>query len=98
VVAGLVVGKTIGVLGGCVLAIRTRLARLPAGLRWRDLVAVSVLTGCGFTVSLLIAELAFGESKQADDVKVAVLAASLIASVAGALLLRRRARAHADSP
>jgi Na+:H+ antiporter, NhaA family len=97
VVAGLVVGKTVGVLGGCVLAVRTKLARLPAGLRWRDLIAVSVLTGCGFTVSLLISELAFEDPAQAQRMKIAVLAGSLVAAVLGALLLRRRAKAHADA-
>lgn len=95
VVAGLVVGKTLGVLGGCLVAVRTRLARLPAGLTWRDLIAVSVLTGCGFTVSLLIAELAFDDPARTQRMKVAVLTGSLIASVVAALLLRRRSRVHA---
>jgi NhaA family Na+:H+ antiporter len=95
VVVGLVVGKTVGVLGGSVIAVRTRLSRLPTGLHWRDLIAVSVLTGCGFTVSLLITELTYDDSSQGEHVKIAVLAGSLIASVSGALLLRRRARARA---
>jgi NhaA family Na+:H+ antiporter len=95
VVAGLVVGKPVGVLLGCGIATKSGLARLPDRLYWRDLVAVSVLTGCGFTVSLLIAELAFGDTAVAQRVKVAVLAGSLIASVVAALMLRRRARAHA---
>ncbi len=94
VVAGLVIGKTIGVLGGSLLAVKTRLARLPAGLGWRDLFAVSVLTGCGFTVSLLISELAFGA--MAERIKVAVLAGSLVASLLAAVLLRRRVRARAS--
>jgi NhaA family Na+:H+ antiporter len=95
VVAGLVIGKTIGVFGGCLIAIRTRLAVLPRSLSHRDLFAVSVLTGCGFTVSLLIAELSFGDGGEADLVKMGVLAGSLISSLAAALLLRRRVRAHA---
>jgi Na+:H+ antiporter, NhaA family len=95
VVAGLVVGKTIGVFGGSVIAVRSGLARLPRDLTWRDLLAVSVLTGCGFTVSLLITELAFGNSAEADSIKVAVLTASLIASIVGALALRRQVRARA---
>jgi Na+:H+ antiporter, NhaA family len=94
VVAGLVVGKTVGVFGGSVLAVKLGLAPLPRALSWRDLFAVSVLTGCGFTVSLLITELAFGTSAEAGRIKVAVLAGSLIASVFGAFALRRRARAH----
>lgn len=94
VVAGLVLGKTIGVLGGSVLAVRTGLAQLPKELSWRDLAAVAVLTGCGFTVSLLIAELGFEGNPQLDRIKVAVLAGSLIASLVAAMLLRRRVRAR----
>jgi NhaA family Na+:H+ antiporter len=94
VLSGLVVGKTVGVLGGAALAVRTGLARLPESLHWRDLGAVAVLTGCGFTVSLLIAELAFPDEPQQDRIKGAVLTGSLIASLIAALLLRRRARAH----
>ncbi len=95
VVAGLVLGKTIGVFGGCLLAVKSRLAALPPKLSWHDLFAVSVLTGCGFTVSLLIAELSFGDGEEASRIKIAVLAGSLIASLIAAALLRRRARAHA---
>ena len=54
---------------------------------------MSVLTGCGFTVSLLITELAFGTSDQAARIKIAVLAGSLISALVGAFALRRRAKA-----
>ncbi len=94
VLSGLIVGKTVGVFGGAGLATRLKLARLPEGLKWRDLFAVAVLTGCGFTVSLLIAELAFPKGDQQARIKGAVLLGSLIASLLAALLLRRRARAH----
>jgi Na+:H+ antiporter, NhaA family len=95
VVAGLVVGKTIGVFGGSLVAVTARLATLPHGLSWHDLFAVSVLTGCGFTVSLLITELAFGAGPEGGRITIAVLTGSLIASIIAAFLLRRRARAHA---
>lgn len=94
VIVGLVAGKTIGVLGGAFLAVRTGLARLPRALDWRDMCAVSVLTGCGFTVSLLINELAFGGTAQAERLTLAVLSASLLASLTAAGLLRRRVRHH----
>lgn len=94
VVAGLVLGKTVGVLGASALAVRLRVATLPPGVDWRDLAAVSVLTGCGFTVSLLITELAFGSGEQADRLKLAVLTGSVLAAGASALLLRRRVRAR----
>jgi NhaA family Na+:H+ antiporter len=95
VLAGLVVGKTVGVLGGASLAVRTKLATLPDALNWRDLSAVAVLTGCGFTVSLLIAELAFPAGKQQNGIKGAVLIGSLTAALLAAALLRRRVRARA---
>ena len=91
VIAGLVLGKTVGVLTGAAVAVRFRLARLPNDLNWRDLTAVSVLTGCGFTVSLLIAELAFTGGQQ-ERAKTAVLLGSLLASLLAALMLRRRVR------
>jgi NhaA family Na+:H+ antiporter len=94
VLAGLIIGKTIGVFGGALLAIRARLAKLPEDLHWRDLFAVSVLTGCGFTVSLLIAELAFDPGLQQDRIKMAVLLGSLIAALLSAALLRRRVKAR----
>lgn len=95
VLLGLVVGKTVGVLGGAAIAVRSRLATLPEGLNWRDLFAVAVVTGCGFTVSLLIAELAFAPGDQRSRVKGAVLLASLIASLLAAALLRRQAKIRA---
>ncbi len=94
VLVGLVAGKTIGVFGGTFLAVKARLAQLPDALGWLDLGAVAVLTGCGFTVSLLIAELAFTAGTQQNSIKAAVLVGSLIASLLAAALLRRRARAH----
>jgi Na+:H+ antiporter, NhaA family len=97
IVAGLVAGKTLGVFGGALVAVRSGGARLPRGMGWRDLFAVSVLTGCGFTVSLLIAELAFTEGAAQDRVKGAVLLGSLLASLLAALMLRRRVRAAAPA-
>ncbi|GHJ50526.1 Na(+)/H(+) antiporter NhaA [Catellatospora sp. TT07R-123] len=95
VLIGLVVGKTVGVLGGAAVAVRSRLAQLPEGLTWRDLLAVAVVTGCGFTVSLLIAELAFPAGEQQILIKEAVLLGSLIASLLAAALLRRQVRVRA---
>jgi NhaA family Na+:H+ antiporter len=94
ILLGLVVGKTIGVLGSAFIAVRGGLASLPAGLHWRDLGAVAVLTGCGFTVSLLLAELAFDTVPERDQAKGAVLIGSMSAALLAATLLRRRARAR----
>ncbi|HZE38941.1 MAG TPA: Na+/H+ antiporter NhaA [Stackebrandtia sp.] len=98
VVAGLLIGKFLGVYGGTRLAVATGLASVPRGVSWRDLAAVSVLTGCGFTVSLLIAELSFPDPHQQDRVKAAVLLGSVLAAVIAALLLRRRVRRREENP
>jgi len=94
ILLGLVVGKSIGVFWSAFLAAKTGLARLPEDLHWRDLGAVAVLTGCGFTVSLLIAELSFDTELLQDQAKGAVLIGSMAAALLAAALLRRRVRVH----
>jgi NhaA family Na+:H+ antiporter len=91
VLAGLVVGKPVGVFGSAYLTARFTRAHLSPGLDWADIFAVAVLSGIGFTVSLLISDLAFGPYSAAAGVaKMAVLLASVLASVfACALLLAR---------
>ena len=97
IVAGLMFGKVIGVFGGSWLTARFTRAELNADLAWRDVGAVSVLAGIGFTVSLLIAQLAFGtDVAQIERAKAAVLVASLLSALIAALLLLRRNRAYAD--
>ncbi|MFI6481318.1 Na+/H+ antiporter NhaA [Nonomuraea sp. NPDC050663] len=93
VIAGLVIGKFLGVFGGAWLAVRLGLARLSEELQWRDMAAVSCLAGIGFTVSLLIGELAYGDDPtRFRAVTTGVLTASLIASVLAAVLLHVRVR------
>ncbi|MEZ0357409.1 Na+/H+ antiporter NhaA [Mycobacterium sp. SA01] len=93
IVAGLVVGKTVGVFGTTwVLAAVTR-ARLDSALRWVDVFGMSMLAGIGFTVSLLIGELAYDPgSERQDVVKVAVLVGSLLAALLASIVLRLRNR------
>ena len=98
VVLGLLVGKFLGVLGGAVLAVRFRLAVLPEDMGWIDLAAVGVLGGIGFTVSLLVTELAFDDPATTDLVKTGVLIASTLAAGVGAVLLRWRARMRPAGP
>jgi NhaA family Na+:H+ antiporter len=70
-------------------------ASLHEGLAWIDVLGVAILGAIGFTVSLLIGELAFGAgSERNDDVKVAVLAGSLLAAALATVLLRLRNRAY----
>ncbi len=95
VVAALVVGKAVGVLGGTWLTARFTRAELDDELGWADVLGVALLSGIGFTVSLLIGELAFGSGSPRDDhIKAAVLAGSILATVLAAVVLRRRERIY----
>ncbi|MEW2384237.1 Na+/H+ antiporter NhaA [Micromonospora sp. NPDC047707] len=93
IVAGLVLGKAIGILGSTFLLARFTRAQLDEDITWSDLLGVALLAGIGFTVSLLIGELAFGTGTAADgNVKAAVLSGSLISALlATAVLVRRNA-------
>jgi NhaA family Na+:H+ antiporter len=91
VVLGLVVGKALGIFGGTWLTARFTRASLSDDLEWADVFAVAVLAGIGFTVSLLIGELAFdGNATLTDEVKAAVLMGSLIAATLATVLLKIR--------
>ena len=95
VLLGLVVGKFVGVMGGTWLVVTFTRAELAKGLAWADIAAVSSLAGIGFTVSLLIAELAFDEDPtRLAHVKVGVLLASVLAAVIAGVQLRFRDRLH----
>jgi Na+:H+ antiporter, NhaA family len=85
---GLVIGKQVGVFGFMLLAVRLGLARLPAGVSWSQLWGLACLTGIGFTMSLFIGSLAFDSATQMDQVKIGVLTGSLVAGLAGFLILR----------
>lgn len=92
---GLIVGKLVGVLGVTALVTRLTPLRLPDSIGLRDLLPVGFLTGIGFTVSLLIAELSFPDSVHTAGAKVAILVATLLAAMLAAGTLRwdaRRAR------
>jgi len=86
-VAGLLIGKLLGISLASYLAVRTGLAVLPSGVGWGSIVGVAALGGIGFTVSLFITELAFTERALADAAKVGVLAGSTLAAALGCLLL-----------
>jgi NhaA family Na+:H+ antiporter len=96
IVVGLFAGKTIGVLGATWLAARFTRADLDDDIAWVDVLGLAMLAGIGFTVSLLIGELAYGAGSAADEhVKVGVLTGSLVSAVAAAGVLRARNRHYA---
>jgi len=90
ILLGLVLGKPAGVLLFSKLAVRLRLAELPGGVKWRQIGAVGMLAGIGFTVSIFISSLAFDTDLYLAEAKTAVLVASVIAGVLGYLALRER--------
>lgn len=95
VVLGLVLGKTVGIFGGTYLAARFTKAELNKELAWADVLAVASLAGIGFTVSLLIGELAFeGNSEMINEIKASVLIGSLIAAALACVLLKLRVRKY----
>ena len=95
IVAGLVLGKPVGVLGTTWLVARFTHASLDEDLAWLDVLGLALLAGIGFTVSLLIGELAFGPDAGAQDhVKVGILIGSLASALAAAVLVKSRDRAY----
>ncbi|GLY29072.1 Na(+)/H(+) antiporter NhaA [Kineosporia sp. NBRC 101731] len=95
IIAGLVGGKTIGIFTATFAMSRFTNAKLDESLSWIDVFGLALLAGIGFTVSLLIGELAFGAGSLRDEhVKVGVLAGSLLAAVLATVVLRLRNRTY----
>ncbi|MCW2759456.1 MAG: pH-dependent sodium/proton antiporter, partial [Nocardioidaceae bacterium] len=96
VVVGLVVGKPVGVLGGTWLVTRFTRADLNDDVGWRDIVGLALVTGVGFTVSLLVSDLSFGGPLR-EEAKAGVLLGSVLAAVLAAVVLGRRNKVHRDA-
>jgi Na+:H+ antiporter, NhaA family len=88
VIAGLVVGKTIGVFVASWLAVRFGVGRLPGGATWRHMLGLAMTAGIGFTVALFVTELSFTDESLTSSAKVGVLVASAVAGALGFVLLR----------
>jgi NhaA family Na+:H+ antiporter len=89
VFGGLLLGKPLGVAGFAFVAVKSGLARLPAGATWPSMIGVGLLAGIGFTMSLFIANLAFEDQAILVQAKIGVLAASVVAALAGLAFLNR---------
>ncbi|MFM9017970.1 MAG: Na+/H+ antiporter NhaA [Actinomycetota bacterium] len=92
---GLLIGKAVGIPLGAWIAIRMGVGRMPSGARWGQMLGIGLVAGIGFTVSLFVTELAFDDPSLADAARIGVLAGSVLAAVAGAVvlwLLGRRSR------
>lgn len=96
VIAGLVVGKSLGIIAGAWVVVRLGVTALPHGVRWGHIIGCALLAGIGFTLSIFIAELAFAGTTYIDAAKIAIFIASIISAIAGLLLLRLLPR-HYDT-
>ena len=95
IIVALVLGKPVGILGTTWLLTKATRASLDRSLKWIDVFGVSLLAGIGFTVSLLVAELSFGQGSAHDDhAKVGILAASLLAALLATAVLSVRNRQY----
>lgn len=87
---GLLLGKFIGIFSFTWLAIKTKIAIMPKGMNWKNIAGVSFLGGIGFTVSLFIANLSFGDahSELLNQAKLGIIAGSILSGTAGYFMLR----------
>jgi NhaA family Na+:H+ antiporter len=88
ILAGLVFGKPLGIMMFALIAVKTGIARLPQAVNWRSLLGYGFLAGIGFTMSLFIAMMAFDDTASVNAAKRGIIAGSLLAGVAGAVMLR----------
>jgi Na+/H+ antiporter NhaA len=88
VCVALVAGNAVGITAGAAVALRTGWGVLPGGVRWSHLMAGATLAGIGFTISLFIADLAFGDGPLKDQATIGILAGSVVAALLGVVLLR----------
>lgn len=99
ILAGLVLGKPLGIVAASWLVVRLGLARLPAGVGWRGVTVVGIVAGVGFTVALFIANLGLTDAAALASAKLGIVVASVLAALAalvvGFLILPRRPDARA---
>jgi NhaA family Na+:H+ antiporter len=88
VAGALLAGNAIGITAGTAIALRSGLGVLPGGVRWSHLMAGATLAGIGFTIALFITDLAFSDEQLREQATIGILAGSVVAAVAGVVLLR----------
>jgi len=86
---GLLLGKPLGILLACWLVVRLGWSELPDGVCWKSILGIGLLAGIGFTMSLFVSALAFPEGIAAEQAKLGVFSASVLAAVCGLALLRQ---------
>ena len=88
VLVGLIIGKPLGIAAAAFVAVKFGMAKLPDGVSWASLLGYACLAGIGFTMSLFIAMLAFHDAALVEAAKIGILAGSLLAGIAGAIILK----------
>jgi Na+:H+ antiporter, NhaA family len=88
IMAGLVIGKPVGILLLCFIAIKLKIAGLPENVNWKQLAGAGILAGIGFTMSIFISLLAFDDQEVVRNSKIAILVSSLIAGVVGYFFIK----------
>jgi NhaA family Na+:H+ antiporter len=90
ILAGLMIGKPLGIFGFSWIATRLKLAALPDKTKWSQLLGVGIIAGIGFTMSIFISTLAYPEISLQVTAKIAVIAASLISGIVGYYYLNKQ--------
>ena len=96
VLAGLIIGKPLGITVAAFATVKSGIANLPAGVGWASLFGYAWLAGIGFTMSLFIAMLAFDETELVDAAKLGILGGSLLAGIIALVILRVIARGGSE--
>jgi NhaA family Na+:H+ antiporter len=96
IVVGLVLGKTVGVLGVSFVATRLGVARLPAGVSWLHMLGISAATGIGFTIAIFMTNLSLADAALRDQAKIGVFVASLVAALLATIILSLASRRPAS--
>ncbi|WP_118972659.1 Na+/H+ antiporter NhaA [Taibaiella koreensis] len=97
ILAGLILGKPLGITLFSYLAVKLRLASLPADLDWRHILGMGLLAGIGFTMSIFIAMLAFDEHMVQTTAKLGILIASMVSGITGYVFLYRKSVASSSA-
>lgn len=98
VVAGLILGKVIGISLFTFIMVKLKICHLPHGAQWSHITGVGLLAAIGFTMSLFITDLAFKDEQLIKQAKLGILTASTIAGLLGYYLLKAKTKHEAPSP
>jgi NhaA family Na+:H+ antiporter len=89
IILGLIIGKPMGIVTFSWVLVKLKWGKLPHGVDWVQMIGIGILAGIGFTMSIFITTLAFGEDKIQNLAKIAILFASLFSGIVGFIILNR---------